>query len=343
MEDELNLSHIDSEEPQDWNPSNHQAAAEIWIAQELTRHGQRIQGQIEHLRLRPWSSVLRVPTQGASIYFKSVPRGFEDEVRLTCFLAEMRPDCTPEVLAADSVRGWLLLGEGGLRLREILQASPGLERWLSVLGQYAGLQIELANYSTELLALGVPDRRLAALPGLYAQLIESPLANAPDLPESLTPGERARLRESAALVEALCIQLADCGVPESLNHGDFHDGNIFVKDEHYRFFDWGDASLTHPFFSLRTALVSMENTLGYAENAPEFVGPRTAYLEPFQVFAPLAALRETLELSARLAPLGSALSWQRTPAGEPASENRHAVLSLLREFLELNDGNRIEP
>jgi len=278
-----------------------------------------------------------VPVQGGTVYFKAVARGLAHEVGLTCLLAKLRPGSMPDVLAADPARGWLLLDEGGLRLREILQASPGLERWQATLGRYAGLQIEMAEHSAEILALGVPDRRLAVLPRLYAQLVESPLANVEGIPEALTPGERARLADMKAVVEALCAELADCGVPESLNHGDFHDGNIFIRDEQIVFVDWGDASLAHPFFSLRTALVSMENTLGLAENAPEFAGPREAYLEPFQVFAPLPALRESLDLSARLAPLSSALAWQRALAEEAPADTRRAIPSLLREFLELND------
>ena len=333
----MSSSHTLSEKPLDWNQPAQHAAAEAWIVQELARRGRRITGQLEQVRLRPWSSVLRAPANGGAVYFKAVARGLEDEVRLTRFLAKLQPRRIPSLLAADPARGWLLLGEGGLRLREILQASPGLERWQAVLREYAQLQVELTEHTADILALGVPDRRLATLPELYAQLIESPPATDIDLPEALTTDERARLGAMQAVVGELCARLAGCGVPESLNHGDFHDGNILVKDGRYLFFDWGDASLAHPFFSLRTALVSMENTLGLAENAAEFAGPRTAYLEPFQIFTPLPKLRETLELSARLAPICSALSWQRALPGGPTPEIQSAVLSLLREFLELND------
>lgn len=333
----MSPSHTLSEKPLDWSQPAQRAAAEAWIAQALAGCGRRITGEIEQVRLRPWSRVLQVPAQGRMVYFKAVARDLAHEVDLTCLLAKLRPGSMPDVLAADPARGWLLLDEGGLRLREILQDSPGLERWQAVLREYAQLQVELAVHTADILALGVPDRRLAVLPGLYAQLVESSLANVEGIPEALTPGERDRLADLSAVVEALCAQLASCGVPESLNHGDFHDGNIFLRHKQIVFVDWGDASLTHPFFSLRTALVSMENTLGLAENAPEFAGPREAYLEPFQIFAPLPTLRETLDLSARLAPLSSALAWQRALAEEAPADTRRAIPSLLREFLELNE------
>jgi hypothetical protein len=82
----------------------------------------------------------------------------------------------------------------------------------------------------------------------------------------------------------------------------------------------------------------MENTLGVVENAPELDGPRAAYLEPFRIFAPMSRLRQALELSSRLAPLSSALAWQRALGDEHPPEAMGAVPSLLREFLELNSG-----
>ena len=36
----------------------------------------------------------------------------------------------------------------------------------------------------------------------------------------------------------------------TLDHGDLHAWNLFVRDGHVRILDWGDANVAHPLFSL---------------------------------------------------------------------------------------------
>ena len=56
--------------------------------------------------------------------------------------------------------------DAGQRLREIIRTTQDLCHWLPVLPLYAEMQIELAQRVPELLALGLPDRRLSILPTL---------------------------------------------------------------------------------------------------------------------------------------------------------------------------------
>ena len=72
-----------------------------------------------------------------------------------------RPDLVPELLAADFDRGWMLMADGGTRLRELIEEERDLGRWLDVLPRYAELQIDLAADADRLVAVGGPDRRLA--------------------------------------------------------------------------------------------------------------------------------------------------------------------------------------
>ena len=68
----------------------------------------------------------------------------------------------PPLLAVDLERGWMLMADAGTKLRELIESERGLGRWLDVLPLYAGVQIDLAEQIDELLAVGVPDLRLAA-------------------------------------------------------------------------------------------------------------------------------------------------------------------------------------
>ena len=122
--------------------------------------------------------------------------------------------------------------------------------------------------------------------------------------------------------------------------GDFHDGNIFLESGRYVFFDWGDCSVAHPFFSLRTVSVSLEYSLGVEEDSPEFERLLAAYLEPWQRYAPQAELLEVFRLASHLSPLCSALSWGHALSGlEPAERQdfQQAVPGLLMEYLSFTD------
>ena len=49
-------------------------------------------------------------------------------------------------------------------------------------------------------------------------------------------------------------ELASYGVTETLQHDDLHDGQVFVKDGRNLIMDWGDAVISHPFFTLSVTL-----------------------------------------------------------------------------------------
>ena len=93
----------------------------------------------------------------------------------------------------------------------------------------------------ELLAAGVPDLRLAALPDRYAALVE-----ADDVEQ--------RFRDAVPRVREMAEELASYGVTETLQHDDLHDGQVFVKDGRQLILDWGDAVISHPFFTLSVTL-----------------------------------------------------------------------------------------
>jgi Ser/Thr protein kinase RdoA (MazF antagonist) len=55
--------------------------------------------------------------------------------------------------------------------------------------------------------------------------------------------------ELAALVKALPTrlrQIHECGIPDTLVHGDFHPGNVRGDDARLTLLDWGDSGVGHP-------------------------------------------------------------------------------------------------
>jgi hypothetical protein len=137
----------------------------------LDGHGLRLAGSIEQPHVRPWSTVLRVPSSDGRLFFKATAPVLVHEPGLTAALANWRPDCMPDVLAADSARGWLLMGDSGTPLRSLVRADGHLRRWHPVLPLYAQVQINMAGRLPELLRLGALDRPLADLPAHHEHLL----------------------------------------------------------------------------------------------------------------------------------------------------------------------------
>jgi hypothetical protein len=147
--------------------------------------------------------VLRVPTDLGDVYFKANGTVQRHEVALVTLLAERRPDCIPALLACDLERGWMLIQDAGIPLRDLIGMERDMTRWLDVLPLYAGVQIDLAEDAEDLIALGTPDLRLARLPERYEQLL--------DQLDGLRPNELARLRGSVPRVADMCLELAGYG------------------------------------------------------------------------------------------------------------------------------------
>ena len=116
----------------------------------------------------------------------------------------------------------------------------------------------------------------------------------------MTPEEYQRLRDLQPGVVGLCEQLASAGLPETLTHEEVHDGNVLVNDGRYIFIDWSDSSVAHPFFTMLVTIRAAAHRLELAEDGPEMMHLRDAYLEPWTTFATrptlLAAFRAGLSL-----------------------------------------------
>jgi aminoglycoside phosphotransferase (APT) family kinase protein len=193
----------------------------------------------------------------------------------------------------------------------------------------------------DLLALGIPDRRLAALPALYSQLLTDTPSLLLDQEKGLTSAEYQQLQALTPRFEQLCKELAAFGIPASLNHGDFHDGNVLVKEGRITFFDWGDADVTHPFVSVRTWFVSMEIALGlddYVPPTPEMSQLLERYLAAWQAYGEMEALWSAYQLSRPVASIVKALQWHHSITHmEEVVRGEYAwiVPEVLREFMHI--------
>jgi hypothetical protein len=282
--------------------------------------------------------VLHVPTDHGKLFFKATAHETIYEAALTQALARWFPDSMPEIVAVDTGRGWMLMRDGGEQLRASIRPTKDIAPWKPVIRRYAEVQIGLAEHLTEMLSLRTPDHRLRLLPLLFAELLADGSNFMIDQEKGLTSAEWQEVKEKAPRLEEICQQLAAYGIPESLNHGDFHDGNVLLKEGRITFFDWGDGDITHPFVSLRTFFVSIEIALDLEDDAftPAMAELLDIYLEPFQKFASKEDLRAAYQVSKPVASVVKTLAWHTTISRmgtDLRKEYAWILPELMREFL----------
>ncbi|MGK5678375.1 phosphotransferase family protein [Actinoplanes sp. URMC 104] len=273
----------------DWHDPRWQAQAHAWMRERLDAP---VDGEIEETRVRPWSVTLWARTAAGVRWFKANTPGCAYEASLAPALATWAPGAVVPPLAVDEARGWLLTADCGPTLREALpdDREARLRAWAEMLRAYAELQRAVAPRAAEMVALGVPDMRPAGLPAVLGTL----LAENPEV--SVDVDAYARW----------CAELAADGVPASLQHDDLHDDNVFPGN---RFFDWGDASVGHPFGCLLVALGSAQAF--FATTPQELAVLRDAYLEAWSDVAPPAVLRRSVTLACRVGRVPKAAAWRR--------------------------------
>lgn len=294
--------------------------AERWIGEHV-----EIVAPLGQPRVRPWSTVVRVPTAAGPVWFKACAPVQAFEPRLSAQLAERWPDRVGRVLAHDVERRWLLLADAG---EQLAAAGNPPEAWLQLLPRYAELQRGEAAHADDHLEHDVPDLRLERLPAVLEELPTD------ELP--LTAAEEAHLRALAPRFGELCDELAQAGVPPTVQHDDLHLTNVFTQGDRLRVLDWGDASVGHPFFSLVVAFRFLEEVNGLEVDDAWFARLRDAYLEPWG-----SGLVDVLELALRVGSLAHPLARvrQRRLLGDerpPAFDEELA--HLLRRALD-----RVEP
>jgi hypothetical protein len=302
----------------DWHDPQWRESAHSWIGETLSSLGTPVLGEIEEARVRPWSVTHRATTAEGVRWFKANTMDCAYEARLVQVLAAWAPDSVLTPLAVDENRGWLLTADAGPTLRAA-HGPDQLRDWREMLQAYAVLQRAVTPSVPRLLNVGVPDMRPETLPAVLDALLA-----APEVPGDVTV-------DSAAFVQ-WCAELAADGVPPSVQHDDLHDDNVFPG---FRFFDWGDASVSHPFGSLLVALNSASFVMDL--EPADLENLRDAYLEIWTDLAPLSALRRSVTLACRVGRVPKAAAWQRAlrDAALPVDEDfRTAVPEYLSEISE---------
>ena len=193
----------------------------------------RVTGAVQQ---RTWnlSSIWRLHTSTGPVWLKEVPAFFAHEPAVLRWLADNgHADRVPRVVA----------GDGG---RMVLEHVPGEDLYgagldvRDAIGQEMHrVQVDASTEVDHLLHIGLPDRRPSALAPLLTRVATSAGTATTGLDTLLAdlPARLARVQE--------------CGLPDTLVHGDLHPGNVRGDGaDPVVIIDWGDSVVGHPAFDI---------------------------------------------------------------------------------------------
>ena len=181
----------------------------------------------------PEGARLDEPEGARRAWLKQVPAFFRHEAAVVRWLGEAVPGAAPCLISA---------GEEG---RILLADAPGVDGWDASPAQREEIaavshRIQLASIGAldTLVAEGVPDRRGPRL-GRWIRERLTPWRPAPG---EAVP-DVARLLDD---MDARIAAAAECGLPDTLVHGDLHRGNTRLGGGTPVVIDWGDSTVGSP-------------------------------------------------------------------------------------------------
>ncbi|GGR73446.1 hypothetical protein GCM10010169_16860 [Micromonospora fulviviridis] len=201
-----------------------------WATGELRRLGRPVTAVAQH---RTWnlSAIWRLDGPAGSAWLKQVPPFFRHEAAVLRWLGAAAPTTAPTLLAADDTG------------RLLLDHVPGEDRYgadeaerAAVAAEHHAVQLRAAGDTAGLVAAGVPDLRGPALAGWIR--------------DRLAPHDPAAAADLLAGLDDRIDQVRDCGLPDTLVHGDLHPGNVRGDGTRGVVIDWGDAFVGHPAFDI---------------------------------------------------------------------------------------------
>ncbi|MEU1033791.1 phosphotransferase [Streptomyces mirabilis] len=183
-----------------------------WAAGELASAGRPVSGPVVQRRTWNLAGLFRLPTARGPVWLKATPHFAADEAAVIAAFAGVDPGLVPPVLG---------VGER----RVLMEHIPGEDCWGAspetvgaAVERFVGAQAAVASGGSGGcggFVAGVRDWRAPVLEVAVRDLLDGPLA------EELTEPEVQGARELAGRWELL----SECGLPDTLVHGDFHSGN----------------------------------------------------------------------------------------------------------------------
>ncbi|GAB3063479.1 phosphotransferase family protein [Micromonospora schwarzwaldensis] len=309
---------------QPWAQPGGPARSVAWATDELRRLGRPVTAVAQQ---RTWnlSAIWRLETPQGPAWLKELPPFAHHEPTVLTWLtnlplptslvspvdqgigvsADLSGDANSLINDAGVGPGVLAVGGEG---RVLVEHVVGEDRYgageverAGIAAAHHAVQVRAVGAVDRLVAAGVPDLRGARLGGWIRRWLAG---HDVSVAAGLLDGLDERLR-----------RVRDCGLPDTLVHGDLHPGNVRGDDTRYVVIDWADAFVGHPAFDI----LRLTETL-----APATVARLVdAWADRWRADAPGCDPLRAVDLLRPVAPLRLAAVYAMFLAGIEPSEHRY--------------------
>jgi hypothetical protein len=236
---------------------------------------------IQEIAATAYSYVVKITTCTGVYYLKQTPAklyieaGVLDILNIECGLKNV-----PEIIAKnDELHCFLMPACGEQTLRTLFGDTFYKELCYKGVASYVDLQKASTPHFQKFIDIGVPDRRIGNLPNAYADFVNDDERMAL---WALTPEEEQRCQRSQRLFLKLCEELSALGLPDVLNHSDFHP-NAMLLDQHsgdIKIIDLGEVTIGNPLFPLASCLTNyLEHRHKIRADKDEYDSIKMAFLK----------------------------------------------------------------
>jgi hypothetical protein len=290
-----------------WASPGGPAALLAWADDQLSSQEIRRTGPAEQMRTWNLSALWRLPTSAGPIWLKAVPDFFGHEGAVIDWIGE---PTAPRLYAF--AHGRSLIADVPGTPNHDVHDPDALRPMVDLL---VDLQRRGVGQLDQLTGVGVPDRRLDRMVPEIADVVA-------DGGAALSVPERRALDALVSSLPSRLTSIADCGVPDTLVHGDFHAGNVAGRPGGYVILDWGDSFIGHPLI----------DELAFVERLPRDVqiAARSWFVGAWETIAPGCDPGRAVELLDPVLPLLAAAMYARFCAAIEPTERIYHSSDLVR-------------
>lgn len=229
-----------------------------WADRALRDAGRPATGRPEQTRSWNLSGMFRIPTAAGPVWLKETAPFATDESATIALLASVAPDLVPTVVAADPARH-----------RVILDDLPGQDCWhapadvlVTAVRSLATAQAALADRARDTGLTAIPAGGLGGLGTRVHGLLDGRPGR------QLDQETMVAARKLADAVPGMVAELAACGLPETVVHGDFNPGNHRWDGTRVTLVDFADSGIGNPVLDgLRPGMYLRDERVAAARDA----------------------------------------------------------------------------